>query len=124
MLISDESRLLQKDDLLRRLPATFAADLRAAIDDFEASLTPPESATDVQVEATAQLGEAVRRGMISRRILQGLMKLKYKTNPTRMRAWASASHLERDNKDDQGSYRADAVVNARITNDWLLIRNS
>jgi len=38
--------------------------------------------------------------MIARRILQGIMKIKYKNNPSRMRAWQSASHIERDNKDE------------------------
>jgi hypothetical protein len=87
-------------ELKRRLPATFMTDLQTAITAFEDSLLPPESSTDAQVEATAQLGEAVRRGMISRRILQGMMKIKYKNNPARMRAWQSASHLERDNTDE------------------------
>jgi hypothetical protein len=95
-----EQAAAYRADLSRRLPATFITDLEAAITAFENSLTPPESATDAKVEATAQLGEAVRRGMISRRILQGMMKIKYKNNPARMRAWQSASHLERDNKDE------------------------
>ncbi len=84
----------------RGLKATFITELQAAIDAFEASLTPAEASTDAQVEATAQLGEAVRRGMIARNILKGIMKIKYKNNPARMRAWQSASHLERDNKDE------------------------
>lgn len=89
-----------KDDLLRRLPATFIDDLQTAITAFEQSLTPPESATDAKVEATAELGEAVRSGSVARRILKSIMKLKLKNNPSRMRAWLSASHIERDNKDD------------------------
>jgi hypothetical protein len=39
--------------------------------------------------------------MIARRILQSIMKLKYKNNPARMRAWESASHIERDNKEKE-----------------------
>lgn len=88
-------------DFVKRLGANHLTNLQTAIDAFENSLTHPRAATESQVEATAQLGEAVRRGMIARRILLGLMKLKYKTNPVRMRAWLSASHLERDNKDEE-----------------------
>lgn len=89
-----------KQDLERRLGQSFLTDLQTAADAFETSLTSPESATDAQVEATAQLDEATRRGMIARRILQGMMKLKYKNNPARMRAWQSASHLDRDNRNE------------------------
>jgi len=90
-----------KSDFTRRgLKTTFVDDLQAAIDAFEESLTPPETATDTQVEATARLGEAVRRGMIARNILKGMLKIKYKNDPAQMRAWLSASHLERDGKDE------------------------
>jgi len=85
----------------QRLGTNYLTSLQTAIADFEASLEPPESAASAKVEATAQLGEAVRRGMIARRVLQSIMKLKYKNNPSRMRGWESASHIERDNKDDK-----------------------
>jgi hypothetical protein len=81
----------------RGLDVKFILNLQAAIDAFETSLTPAEASTDAQVEATAKLGEAVRRGMIARNIMKGILKIKYKNNPARMRAWLSASHLERDN---------------------------
>jgi hypothetical protein len=74
--------------------------LQTKIDAFEASLAPPEMALDAQVEATAQLGEAVRRGMIAWRILRGVMKVKYKNNPAKYQAWLSASRIEKDSPDD------------------------
>ena len=82
------------------LKTTFIADLQAAKQAFEDSLTAPESATEGQVEATAKLDPLVRRGMVARNILNGVMKIKYKTNSARMRAWQSATHIDRDNKDD------------------------
>jgi hypothetical protein len=86
-----------KDDFIRYgLDETFMEDLQAAIDAFEASMTPPEMAVESQVQATAQLGETVRRGAIARRILLGVMKIKYKNNPAKYQAWLSASHIERD----------------------------
>lgn len=75
--------------------------LQIAIDAFEASLAPPEMALDAQVEATAQLGEAVRRGMIAWRILRGVMKVRYKNDPAKYRAWLSASNIEKDSTKDK-----------------------
>jgi len=90
-----------KDKFIRYgLKTTFIADLQAAKQAFEDSLTAPESASEAQVEATAKLDPLVRRGMVARNILNGLMKIKYKTNSARMRAWQSAAHIDRDNKDD------------------------
>jgi hypothetical protein len=85
-----------KDDFIRYgLAATFIADLQAAIEAFQQSLGTPGTALDEQVEATTELGEAVRRGMIARRILDGVVKLKYKNNAGRLAAWTSASHIEK-----------------------------
>jgi hypothetical protein len=83
----------------QRLGREYLTGLQAAITEFEASLAPPEAASGAKVEATAQLGEATRRGMIARRVLMSIMKLKYKNNPARMSAWLSASHVERDRRD-------------------------
>jgi hypothetical protein len=74
--------------------------LQTKIDAFEASLVSPEMALDAQVEATAQLGEAVRRGMIAWRILRGVIKVKYKNNPAKYQAWLSASRIEKDSPND------------------------
>ena len=77
------------------LPATFRADLLAAITAFEDSMSPTGTAIDEQVAATAQIGGAVRRGMIARRILEGVVKNKYADNSQKLAAWTVASHLER-----------------------------
>jgi hypothetical protein len=58
-------------------------------------LSQPGSAMDAQVEATAELDEAVRCGMIARRILDGVVRLKYKNNSGKLAAWTSASHIEK-----------------------------
>jgi hypothetical protein len=94
----------KKDDFIRyRLKSTFLTDLQNAVDAFEASLAPPEAAMGEQVEATATVGEAVRDGMIGRRILMGVMKAKYKNNPAKWRAWLSASHIDKSSdRDDDG----------------------
>lgn len=93
-----------KADFIRYgLKTTFIADLQTAKQEFENSLTAPESATEAQVEATAKLDPLVRRGMIARKILNGLMKIKYKTDSARMRAWQTAAHIDRDKNDDDDS---------------------
>lgn len=82
------------------LPADFMGQLQAAIDAFEQSLGAPGSAIDARVEATAELGDAVRRGMIARRILDAVVKNKYRNDVGKLAAWASARHIEKLPKDD------------------------
>lgn len=73
----------------------FRAELLAAIEAFEQSLNPTGSAIDEQVAGTAEIGDAIRRGMIARRILEGVVKNKYHSNVGKLAAWLSASHIER-----------------------------
>lgn len=77
------------------LSATFRADLQTAIEAFEDSLDPTGTAIDDQVAATANIGEAIRRGMIARRILEGVAKNKYNSNVGKLAAWLSACHIEK-----------------------------
>lgn len=77
------------------LSATFRADLQTAITAFEDSLDPTGTAIDDQVAATANIGEAIRRGMIARRILEGVAKNKYNSNVGKLAAWLSACHIEK-----------------------------
>ena len=46
------------------------------------------------VEATAEIGEAIRRGMVARRILDGVVRNVYKNDVGKLAAWTSASHIE------------------------------
>ena len=73
----------------------FRADLQTTIDVFDNSMNPTGTAIDEQVAATAQIGSAIRQGMIARRILEGVIKNKYRTNVGKLAAWFSASHIER-----------------------------
>lgn len=77
------------------LPSDFLEKLQTAIDEFEASLSAPGAAIDSHVEATADIGTAVRRGMVAARILDGVVKNKYRSNVGKLAAWATASHIER-----------------------------
>ncbi len=79
------------------LPETFRADLQTAITAFEQSLNAPGGAMDSQVAATADIGEAVRRGMQAVRILDGVVRNKYRGSTGKLAAWLSASHIEKIN---------------------------
>jgi hypothetical protein len=67
--------------------------LNEAIDAFEQSLNAPGAATDSQVAATADIGETIRRGMQAVRILEGVVRNKYRDNTGKTAAWLSASHI-------------------------------
>ena len=77
------------------LDRNFRPDLLADVEAFENSLDPTGSAIDSHVEATARIGAAIGRGMVARRILDGVVKNKYRNNVGKLAAWLSASHIER-----------------------------
>jgi hypothetical protein len=77
------------------LDKLFREHLQTAIDAFEAAMNPTGTAIDEQVASTAEIGDAIRRGMIARRILEGVVKNKYRSNVGKLAAWLSASHVER-----------------------------
>ena len=91
----DDSEKYETDFQAYGLSATFRADLQTAIKAFENSLDPTGTAIDDQIAATANIGEAIRRGMIARRILEGVAKNKYNSNVGKLAAWLSACHIEK-----------------------------
>lgn len=94
----DQSEQFNADFTAYGMDANFRAALETAIDEFDMSLNPPATAIDGQVAATAELGDAVGRGMIARRVLDGVVKNKYKNNVGKLSAWLSASYIERPPK--------------------------
>lgn len=90
-----ESGEFEADMIAYDLPADFRDDLQTDTDAFEQSLSEPGTAIDAQVAATAELAAAVRRGMIAKRILDGVIKNKYRNNVGKLAAWLSASHVEK-----------------------------
>lgn len=95
-----EAQPYQEDFIRYGLNARFLENLLAAIEAFENSFGAPVTATAEQVAATAELDAALRRGMIARNILNGVVKQKYKNNVGKLNAWKSASHIERTGKKD------------------------
>jgi hypothetical protein len=96
-----DSAAYEADFVRFELDADFRAQLLDALEEFEASLGAPITAHEAQVAATAELGAAIRRGMIAHRILKGLLRQKYRRNPGKLAAWLSASHLEKLPKRDK-----------------------
>ena len=77
------------------LPADFVTDLsddRKAIDAAEDAV---ESDDSEGVESTAAVGRLIKAGMKEVNYLDAIMRNKYTRNPDKLRAWDSASHIER-----------------------------
>lgn len=91
----DESAAYDADFESYGLDRTFRADLLAEIEAFENAIDPTGTAIDEHVAATAVIGEAIRRGMIARRVLEGVVTNKYRNNVGKLAAWLSASHVEK-----------------------------
>lgn len=85
-----------KEDFIRyELPTGFDTELQADIDAFEASLPETGTAIDERVAATAEIGAEIRKAMVARRILMGVVKNIYRNNVGKLAAWLSASHIEK-----------------------------
>lgn len=93
-----EATPLAADFVTYGMPNGFLTDLQADIAAFENALGTTGSAIDSHVEATADIDEAVRRGMIAVRILNGVVKNIFRNDAGRLAAWTSASHIEKDPK--------------------------
>ena len=90
-----EAAPYQADFIRYGMPATFIADLQAKIAAFEATLGPTADAVTEHVEATAEIAAAIRRIMVARRILDGVMRNVLAANTGKLAAWVSASHIEK-----------------------------
>ena len=81
--------------IAHELPADFVQDLtddRAAIDAAE---DVQESGDQTGVASTAAVGRLVREGMKEVNYLNAIIHNKYSRNAEKLRAWQSASHIER-----------------------------
>jgi hypothetical protein len=77
------------------LPADFVADLaddRQAIDSAKDSV---ESEDSEGIQSTAAVGRLIKAGMKEVTYLDAIVQNKYARNPDKLRAWESASHIER-----------------------------
>lgn len=91
----EESAAYDADFQSYGMDKNFRNDLQADITTFEDAMNPTGAAIGEQVAATAEIGAAIRRGMIARRILEGVVKNKYAATVGKLAAWLSASHIEK-----------------------------
>lgn len=86
---------LETNFTLYGMPAGFVAELETLIELFELSLEPPGTAIDAHVEATAETGEEIRKGMIAVRTINAPVKNAFANDSGKLAAWLSASHIEK-----------------------------
>jgi hypothetical protein len=77
------------------MAATFIADLTAATDAFEQSLTPANVAGQDKSGKTAAVAPLVNEGMVIVRRLTPVVRKKYRNSASRLAAWEFARHVER-----------------------------
>ena len=74
---------------------TFVDDLQGDLDDIAEANQQIASGDQGGVENTAALGRLSKEGMKESNYLDAIMRAKYARNPDKLRAWESASRLER-----------------------------
>lgn len=77
------------------MPATFIADLTAATDAFEQSLSPANVAGQEKTGKTAAIAPLITDGMNLVRRLTPVVEMKYRNNAANLAAWTFARHVER-----------------------------
>lgn len=93
--IAVEAKALEADFLQREMPATFVADLNAAIDGFEAASNSLNLNTAKRVSSTAGIKSKLAEARTLRNQLNAIVVNKYRDDPATLAAWKSASHVER-----------------------------
>jgi hypothetical protein len=79
----------------RELPATFLADLSAAVASFEESVSSFNQHRGNRLSAAASLQDALAQVIKLRRELDPIVRNKFRNDPAVLASWESASHLER-----------------------------
>ena len=78
------------------MPALFDTELQEAAEAFELSMNTADGAVAEHIAGTANVAAKVREGMIIIRILDGIAKNVYNSNPGKFAAWSAAAHVKRD----------------------------
>ena len=75
--------------------ADFIAHLNADITTFEGLISTKGTALTGQAGATGGLADAAHKAAVALHILKTIVPNTYKNNPTKLAAWATASHVEK-----------------------------
>lgn len=77
------------------MPATFLDDLNEAVEQFEACVSGFNLSRGKSTAATASLKDALSQIVNLKRVLDPVVRNKFRNDPATLAAWESASHLER-----------------------------
>ncbi len=81
--------------VVHELPADFVSHLQDDRDTIDAAQDDIESNEGTGVASTAAVGRLIKDGMKQTDYLDAIMHNKYARDPDKLRAWQSASHIER-----------------------------
>ncbi len=93
------------------LPAEFVTDLTSDLQDVRAAQDDQETSSLTGVESTAVIGRLIRDGMKEITYLDAIMHNKYARTPETLRAWESASHIDRAPQRENKSKSQTAATN-------------
>lgn len=93
-----EATPLENDFIEYEMDEDFLVDLTNLIAAFERAMNAPATPIAEHVEATADIGVEIRKGMIAVRTIDAPIRNKYRANPGKTSAWESASRVEREPK--------------------------
>jgi hypothetical protein len=82
----------------RGMPATFLADMQAAIDAADQAEGRQSIALTAQSEATSAIAVALKTLRAAMRELDAIFTAKYRQDPSTLAAWRTASHVEKTKK--------------------------
>lgn len=91
-----EATALKADFKRYEMDDNFLTDLQTLITEFQQSLEQPAAAIDAHVEATAEIGAEIRKGMVAVRTMTGPVMNKYRDDVGKLAAWVSASHIRKE----------------------------
>lgn len=91
-----EATPLKEDFIRYEMSGNFLIDLQTLITEFQQSLDAPAAAIDAHVEATAEIGAEIRKGMVAVRTMKGAVVNKYRNDVGKLAAWLSASHIRKE----------------------------
>ena len=93
--IQAQKTALAQNFIAHELPATFVADLRADRDAIETASQTQEGKRQTRVEDTGAIETTLADAFVQIRFLNAIMHNKYSRNLDKLRAWKSATHIER-----------------------------
>lgn len=99
-----------RDDLVQReLPADFLEELSTHITEFERVINSRNVNMEKRVSATAAIADAIKRGVMAVRELDVIVQNKFRDDPATLAAWASASHIERAPRRQNGEVQSPPI---------------